>query len=76
MLRVFSALWSAIDRILRFVGNIISTAILSAFYFSIFALFAAPARLFTDYLRRGGKRSNYVEKDVQLETLEQFSHEG
>lgn len=70
------ALWDGLQAVLKFVGDIISTTLLIVFYFTIFALFAIPVRLFADFLRTKPQGSNYAKKVRQFKTLDSFAHEG
>ena len=70
------AAWDAIQAVLKAFGDFVSTTILIVFYFTIFALFAIPARLFADFLKRRPVGSNYAPEVKQFKTIESFAHEG
>ncbi len=76
-------IYKKITAALMVFGNIMSTIILSVVYFTIFALFAIPAKLSTDYLRlkkikkaAADTDSNFVEPRKQFTTIESFYYEG
>lgn len=75
-MKVLRAVWDGIQAVLKVFGDFISTTILVVFYFTIFALFAIPVRLFADFLRRKPVGSNYTKEVKQFKTMESFAHEG
>jgi hypothetical protein len=76
LMAVLRNVWKVIERVLRFVGDIISTTLLVVFYFTIFALFAIPTRLFTDFMRFAPRSTNFITRTKQYDSLDTFLHEG
>ncbi|HZX50251.1 MAG TPA: hypothetical protein VFE94_03895 [Candidatus Paceibacterota bacterium] len=68
-------LWRGFQKVSLFVGNIISTVFMIAFYFSLFALVALPARFFGKYLAQKGLYSNWVLRGQEKNSLQDFQHE-
>lgn len=54
-------------------GEIVSTLVLVAFYFTFFALFAIPYRLF--HARAVGDNTNFIPKNEDRRGREAFAHE-
>ncbi len=59
------------------VGNFVSGVVLTVFYFTVFALFALPFRVFAkNPLAARSGSSNWVEKKKTPTTLEDFETEA
>ncbi|MGC9603101.1 MAG: hypothetical protein ABSF47_01370 [Minisyncoccia bacterium] len=65
-----------LSRGLKKFGDFISTFILVIFYFTLFAVFAVCVRLFSDFLGKRPKSSNFIGVRSRFEDLESFRHEG
>lgn len=72
---IFKKIWNLWLTLGVFVGNIISTVILTIFYFTAFALFALPFRLFADALRINPGKSTWVPKEKEFKGLADFKRE-
>lgn len=59
------------------IGNIISTILLTVFYYTVFAIFAIPFRLFSEKSFYGSvsPSSNWIKKEKTASTLLDFSQE-
>jgi len=67
-------IWQGWKRVGFFIGNIISSVFLFVFYFTVFALFAIPYRIFSSSGR--AKRASYfIKPPKQLRELEDFKNE-
>jgi hypothetical protein len=75
-MKIFSALYQGVTVALKKVGDVVSTIVLVIFYFTIFALFAVPARCFSDFFKKKATRTTFVIPSKKYETIEQFSNEG
>lgn len=74
IMRILKKIWQGWKSFGFFIGNIISSVFLFVFYFSVFALFAIPYRIF-NRSGRTGKNSNFSEPVKQLQSLEDFKNE-
>ncbi len=68
--------WDDLQIILKFVGDVISTVILVVIYFTIFALFAIPSRIFADFLSLKPRTTTFRDEVRQFDTIASFTHEG
>jgi len=66
----------ALGKFLKKIGAVISTVVFVFFYFFIFGLWAAPVRLFNDYLGRKAAVSSFEERSRVYSSMEHFHHEG
>ncbi len=58
------------------IGNFVSGVVLVVFYFTVFALFALPFRIFgKNPLAAQSKNSNWVEKKKTILALKDFENE-
>jgi hypothetical protein len=73
---VLAAAFRATNRALKKIGDFISTVILAVFYFSIFGLFALPARFAADFLKKNAAGSTFSPRNKQYDSLDDFRNEG
>jgi len=71
----FKFFWSAFRSISLAVTDFITNLFLFTFYYSIFALFALPFKLFSHLLSKNPKNSNWVIKDSTPSALKDFQNE-
>ncbi len=57
------------------LGSVISSAVLTIFYFTVFALFAIPIKLFGDPLEVSPKLSGWKNKTNEFPKEEDFKYE-
>jgi hypothetical protein len=74
--KILSVIWHYWKKIGVAVGNIVSTVILTIFYFTIFPLFAIPVKLISQPLKRKSENSNYMIKEKTLSALKDFESES
>ena len=56
-------------------GNVMTAIIMTVFYFTVFALFAIPYRAFGKPFKVKMPNSNWLEKEKNLETIDDFKGE-
>lgn len=77
-MRFFDALkrgWTILQRGLTFIGDIISTIILTVFYYSVFAVVAIPLRLIERPFAPASGTSNFRAAVRTFETREDLRQE-
>lgn len=74
-MRFLKFLWRVFEKIAVSIGNIITNLFLFIFYYTIFALFALPFKIFSKPLRAKSKKSNWTVRKTTLETLKYFQNE-
>jgi len=74
MTALLKKIWEGWKRVGLFIGNIISSVFLFVFYFTVFALFAIPYRIFSR-LGRAKQNSYFSKPPKQLVNLEDFKNE-
>jgi len=73
---ILAAAFRNVNKALRKIGDFISTIFLVIFYFSIFGLFALPARIIGDFLKRGAVKSTFSAREKEYNSLDSFRYEG
>lgn len=58
-----------------FMGNTMTAVIMTAFYFTVFALFAIPYRIFGRPFQAKAPNSNWAKKKKNLEIINDFRSE-
>ena len=69
-------IWKGLERIAFFIGNIITGIVMTVFYFTIFAIFAVPFRIFTDIFKIKYRGSTWIIKNKEFIGLENFKEES
>jgi hypothetical protein len=69
-------MFGIIKKILKKIGDAIATVMGLLFYFLIFSPLVFPIRLFTDFLRKREKISNFIPKQKHYESFDKFKYEG
>lgn len=68
--------WKLFERAALFVGDVISGVVLTVFYYTVFALFAIPFRMFAkNPLGVYAEDSNWIPKVKTPEAIEDFKNE-
>jgi hypothetical protein len=74
-MQILKLVWDKFQKFGLFIGNIISTIVLTVFYFTIFALFATPFRLFSNIFAPKQKDSNWVVRPKNIADLKDLETE-
>jgi len=74
-MKFFKLFWHFLEKTLIFIGNTISGVVLFVFYYTIFALFAIPFRIFSKPLKSKSAASNFVIKEKTPSVLKDFESE-
>ncbi len=72
---MFKQVWGYWKKFGIWMGNIMSTFILTVFYFTLLAVFAIPFRLFSKLNKAIEGDSNYSIPERQMEALKDFEKE-
>ena len=72
---ILKKLWEGWKRLGLFIGNIVSTIVLTVFYFTVFLVFAIPFRLFSAGLRPRSSVSNWTPKIKTPISVDDFRNE-
>lgn len=75
MQRLINQFWQNWKRFGLIVGDVVSSVVLTIFYFSVFAIFAIPFRIFGKPFLSQDKNSNFHDTGREFDKLESFSKE-
>ncbi len=73
LMKFLKKLYAGFMKVGMFIGEIISSVVMLVFYFTVFALFAIPYRLFGKSVKQ--KNSNWITREPKAFTLTDVSGE-